>query len=793
MKKHIIIIGTGFAGINAAKLALDADYEVLILEKKNSIGGVWRDFANTSSRVQIIEPVYHFDVPGKDSNQHLTDFTPRNEILENAQEFFHYYELDKRTIFNAEATLVKKYSETKVRVQYKSGNAHINLLCDGVMLFPGGLSKPHVVHFPDESKFRGKIALGISDDVSSVEYKDKEVVILGQGAFAVENARTALEYGAKKVTILCKSYNLVLSKYASFFIEFGLIQHINTWSNVMTSLPRLIGHCQFLSKMLDKKTVIQKTIYPFSDIFYLALHYKIFNMVQDEVEYFSEDGVVTKEGREFKADIVLKCFGFSHQHHMENILNFNYLQGFYINGNPRILYFTEGGLGFRKLSSFSTGSYLSLVKSATDVFLYFLQHTQEHEKFKKKFQSHYNLIFSLSATEKLFRTCIKYQSILRYHLLYRRIRSRQAVLARYSEEEFIASNRQDWYKWCHQLAKQSKIKTILAYPYKPTMTKTRNFINNLISKLITYKFNRVSIYKSFNTKPSSTVDQPIEEIAEIKDHMLSINGASLYVNERGQGLPIICIHGLPQTSYAWTKTADALAKNHRVFTYDLRGLGSSCPCQKGLDIENLSADLKGILDHFQLKSAIIMGTGLGGCIAQQFALDHPDRVSACILLSTSPITDPKPFRAPKSQLLSRYPLLLEIPYADYLFYSQIKKLINNSPFSQDPDVNSAYKEEYLSHLFKMERCQALLEYYRSIKQDKIIEIKDHISCSIPTLWLRGSEDPYLPTLKENVLTHFSHQEVVTLEGYSHWLAEECPHLIVDLTNKFLLAILRKAA
>ncbi len=58
----------------------------------------------------------------------------------------------------------------------------------------------------------GKIISGISDVADDFDWKNKKVVIIGMGAFAVENARTALEGGARHVTVVCRRHGTVCPK-----------------------------------------------------------------------------------------------------------------------------------------------------------------------------------------------------------------------------------------------------------------------------------------------------------------------------------------------------------------------------------------------------------------------------------------------------------------------------------------------------------------------------------------------------------------------------------------------------
>jgi len=114
---------------------------------------------------------------------------------------------------------------------------------------------------------------------------------------------------------------------------------------------------------------------------------------------------------------------------------------------------------------------------------------------------------------------------------------------------------------------------------------------------------------------------------------VTVNGVLLAVHEwPGKGPAIVCIHGLTANHTCWVSIADILAPDYRLIAYDLRGRGDSDKPEKGYSLQIHCQDLGGLLDHFGLKKAILMGHSLGAAIALCFAARSPQRVSKLILV-----------------------------------------------------------------------------------------------------------------------------------------------------------------
>ena len=116
---------------------------------------------------------------------------------------------------------------------------------------------------------------------------------------------------------------------------------------------------------------------------------------------------------------------------------------------------------------------------------------------------------------------------------------------------------------------------------------------------------------------------------------VAVNSVSLAVVEWPgpvKGPAIVCVHGLTANHTCWASVADLLSPAYRLIAYDLRGRGESDKPDKGYSLALHNEDLEGLLDHFGLRKAVLVGHSLGAHIALRFAATHPERVSKLVLV-----------------------------------------------------------------------------------------------------------------------------------------------------------------
>jgi len=113
---------------------------------------------------------------------------------------------------------------------------------------------------------------------------------------------------------------------------------------------------------------------------------------------------------------------------------------------------------------------------------------------------------------------------------------------------------------------------------------------------------------------------------------------NLFYVEEGTGDPLVLIHGLGMSHELWAQQLSEFSKNFRTIAIDLRGFGrSSRPSDPGsYAIERLASDIACVIENLGVGPCHILGTSMGGFVAQTMALDYPALCRSLILCHTAP-------------------------------------------------------------------------------------------------------------------------------------------------------------
>lgn len=127
--------------------------------------------------------------------------------------------------------------------------------------------------------------------------------------------------------------------------------------------------------------------------------------------------------------------------------------------------------------------------------------------------------------------------------------------------------------------------------------------------------------------------------ADVRHHRLPTpDGGSIHAVERGEGRPLVLLHGITLRSDVWAPQFHQLADRFRVIAIDLRGHGESTAGTEGYGIPRLAADLATLLESLDLRDAIVVGHSMGGMTAMQFCGDFPvvlaERVAGLVFVAT---------------------------------------------------------------------------------------------------------------------------------------------------------------
>jgi 3-oxoadipate enol-lactonase len=130
----------------------------------------------------------------------------------------------------------------------------------------------------------------------------------------------------------------------------------------------------------------------------------------------------------------------------------------------------------------------------------------------------------------------------------------------------------------------------------------------------------------------TSAPQPIASTPpKIRSDYLNVPGGRLYFEESGTGAAVVLIHGGFGDRRMWDAQFDALARDFRVVRYDHRGFGNSTGADSAY---SPTADLIRLLDHLGIAKAHVIGNSVGGTVALDFALLHPERTNKVVVVAS---------------------------------------------------------------------------------------------------------------------------------------------------------------
>jgi len=167
-----------------------------------------------------------------------------------------------------------------------------------------------------------------------------------------------------------------------------------------------------------------------------------------------------------------------------------------------------------------------------------------------------------------------------------------------------------------------------------------------------------------------------------------INGIKICYEIYGSdnNIPIILIHGFGAKKEIWNSQVGALSKKFKVITFDIRGSGKSDRPNKPYTMGMFADDIKGLMDHLNIKKVHLVGRSLGGMIAQHFVLNHPKCVDKLVLITTNPgMPDEQGAEMLKESYIEGLKRLKEDPVKEFwqkarvLYYQKFRKQMEANP------------------------------------------------------------------------------------------------------------------
>lgn len=269
------------------------------------------------------------------------------------------------------------------------------------------------------------------------------------------------------------------------------------------------------------------------------------------------------------------------------------------------------------------------------------------------------------------------------------------------------------------------------------------------------------------------------------ENYVSVENAQLFYRTKGQGKPLIVLHGGPGLTQDYLlPQLYKLAENNFVIFYDQRGCGRSSGevTPSSINIETYVADLDAIRKAFHLEKISILGHSWGGFLAMNYAIAHPECVEKLILSNSMCASSDEYARFEHEYIKRMAPFqkeleaeapgfnenVLRIIFRTYCYNPEKANLLN-----LDLSPNAATNAAKINEIFD----QTLFRHYdlhEALRQLKV-----------PTLVIHGDVDPVPPNTAEKIHQNIKDSKFVLMKNCGHFPYVEDPDVYFNHLESFL--------
>ena len=258
---------------------------------------------------------------------------------------------------------------------------------------------------------------------------------------------------------------------------------------------------------------------------------------------------------------------------------------------------------------------------------------------------------------------------------------------------------------------------------------------------------------------------------------VTVGEVDLAVEVRGDGVPVLFVHGFPFDRTMWRHQLAALTRWKRIAP-DLRGAGASTPAaaQDGYSIARYADDLVAILDALGVREAVVCGLSLGGYVVFELVRRHADRVKAVLLVDTKPDADAPDAKRERDKLAA----LVEREGPDPLVSRLLPTLLGQHT---QPEVAEQVRE--MARRWSVPGLVGALRALRD-RPDSTATLRQ---IRVPALVLVGSEDQIAPPAgAQEMAARIPNAQFQVVPAAGHLAPLEQPLVTTRLIADFLSSL-----
>ena len=312
-----------------------------------------------------------------------------------------------------------------------------------------------------------------------------------------------------------------------------------------------------------------------------------------------------------------------------------------------------------------------------------------------------------------------------------------------------------------------------------------------------------ALYAPARAQPANRQASDVSDAALLRalpgfsDGYAMVNGIRLHYVAGGTGEPVVLLPGWPQTWWAFHKIMPTLARNRRVISVDLRGMGSSDKPAGGYDKKSMASDILELVRQIGYDKVDVVGHDIGAQVAFSFAANYPQATRKLVMLD---VTHPHAGFA-------AIPLLPGVGtfgdkvddgqiYLWWFAFHQVKGLpeqllegrahLEQEWFfhyllKDDAAIDARDRAVYAAAYASRDAIRAGNAWYQAFPQD-IVDDGTYAKLEMPVLGLGG---PGYGPLKATLESKATDVRVTKVEGSGHFIQEEKPEVTIRQIEDFL--------
>ncbi|MCS7137105.1 MAG: alpha/beta hydrolase [Candidatus Caldarchaeum sp.] len=257
-----------------------------------------------------------------------------------------------------------------------------------------------------------------------------------------------------------------------------------------------------------------------------------------------------------------------------------------------------------------------------------------------------------------------------------------------------------------------------------------------------------------------------------------VDGVEMFYVERGEGPPVVLIHGWASSSFGWRKNLPELSNRFRTIALDLPGFGLSQRLETGLHLQPLADHLTKFLNQIGVRRFSLVGHSMGGTISAYLAAAKPDLVQNLVLLNPSLFgteAGRRPFlveivrRKPVGSVLARFMI------SRYFIRSTLRRVYVKKHLVDESLVEGYYESVKRAGLVLLEAMNIMREFN--------LNLFSSIEC--PVLFVLGEQDRWVPYEKNKELAEKVGAKVYSVPDAGHMVIDENPEAVNNVILEFL--------